>query len=200
MKSPTTNDIMTALLTGKPVAPQQTPVRATTPPLTPEAPQRPARERRRYETPTRQVHREWGKREQQREARARAEEWWQALRRWQVRDGGMLVISGGGPKGGAKRQMTPVVGNWAEKPWGHCLYTEIHTPLGWISERAVARLCSADPLLSRVRGGGGLATLCDERGGWNRNGEQARAYARAVLTLADQLGDERAGSLLHQIP
>lgn len=130
-------------------------------------------------------------RQAQRDARQYAEAWYRAVRDWERRtNGGMLVIGGGG-KHGSKRQMTPVVGNWGGAPYGVHHYAEISTPMGWVSEAAIAHRCNMDPLLGRLRAGGGLGSLIHGSGtGWN--GQEAQAYAVAVLALAVSLGDTRA--------
>lgn len=187
-KPPTTDQIMTALLTGKPVERQQEPVRATTPPPTPEATQKPARERRRYETPTRQVHREWGKREQERERRDLAEQWWQALRRWQIKPGAEITAYYGNPKPSGMRLVGIAMGSSA----GNSYQTQVEMvvlPNGLHEAALVGRMCAASPHLAELYRGAGLATLLHSNGrGWAS--QRARECGAAVLELADSLGGD----------
>lgn len=132
-------------------------------------------------------------RQQQREARNRAEHWYQALREWYVVTRGEVVPRDLSPKRSNTRLMVPVVGNWGSGGVG--LWTaQVLTPLGWVSESRLAHLCNADPLLCRVRSGGGLSSLIHSSGtGWN--GHKARAYAVAALSLAVAVGD--SGGIHH---
>lgn len=130
-------------------------------------------------------------RQQQRDARAYAESWYAALRAWETRSSGQLVPRDLTPRSSKTRLMQPVVGNWGS---GDVLlrHIEVSTPMGWVSEAALSRLCNDNELLSRVRGGGGLERLSDPRGGWHPHKAEALAYARAVLRLATALGDSSA--------
>lgn len=185
MKSPTTNDIMTALLTGQSTEAQRTPLKAETPPPTPEAPQPPARERRRYETPTRQVHREWGKREQQRERRDLAEQWWQALRRWQIKPGEEITAYYGNPKPSGMRVLGIAMGSAAANSYTTNVELVV-LPNGLHEAALVGRMCAASPHLAELYRGAGLATLLHSNGrGWAN--QRARECGQAVLELADTL-------------
>lgn len=136
-------------------------------------------------------------RQQQREARMYAEQWYQALREWITVTRSDLV-TGDGPRRSSGRQMVPVVGNWGGSPWSSVTYTLIETPMGRVSQSAVARLCSADEWLSEVQKGEGLATLIHASGrGWA--GQRAREYGRAALQLAAALGDPCAEELQHLV-
>ncbi|QLG11016.1 hypothetical protein HLB42_09700 [Deinococcus sp. D7000] len=192
-------DLIAAALAGKP---QEQAERPSTPTPQPEAPQRPASERRRPigQTHTREVHAGLvvGSRQAQRDARAYAELWWQALRDWDTRsDGGDLVIGSGQRSPSAGRMQVVGVGNWGGAPTGTVWYTKLHTPMGWISESAVALAVSGP--LERVRAGGGLATLIHASGrGWA--GGPARTAGAAVLALAVSLGDQTALTHLPHLP
>lgn len=133
-------------------------------------------------------------REAQRAARTYAEAWYQALRHQDTRESGGMLVLGSGPARSSGRQMTPVVGNWNAAPTGVTRYTEVLTPLGWLSQRAVtgAMKKAEDPMLGPIQRGMGLASLADERGGWSPHRQQALAYAVAVLTVAQLLGDPHA--------
>ncbi|AFD25814.1 hypothetical protein [Deinococcus gobiensis] len=129
-------------------------------------------------------------RQQQRDVRAYAESWHQALKDWQRRTGG-LVVTHERTSSGTGRQMTPVVGNWPSTPAAGLWYSEVHTPMGWVAESALAVRCNAEPYLGRLRNGQGLVSLIHANGrGWN--GAEARAYAAVVLGMAADLGDKRA--------
>lgn len=164
-KPPTTDQIMTALLTGQP-----------------------ARERRRFETPTRQVHREWGKREQQREARALAEEWWQALRRWELKPGEEITAYYGNPKPSGMRLVGIAMGSAV----GNSYTTNVEMvalPCGLREASKVGQLCAANPHLAELYRGAGLATLLHSNGrGWAS--QRARECGQAVLALASALGGD----------
>jgi hypothetical protein len=87
--------------------------------------------------------------------------------------------------------MVPVVGNWSSTPAGVLEYTKVRTPMGWISETALALGCNASETLSRTRVGTGMASLIRVTGqGWN--GKEAFGYAVIVLRMASQLGDQTA--------
>ncbi|WP_019008964.1 hypothetical protein [Deinococcus aquatilis] len=137
-------------------------------------------------------------RQQMQSARAHAEAWYQALRHQDTRENGGMLVVGSGPARASGRQMIPVVGNWNAAPAGVTRYTEIKTPLGWLSERAVqeAMKKAEDPMLGPIQRGMGLASLADERGGWSPHRQQAMAYAVAVLTVAQLLGDPQAATHL----
>lgn len=133
-------------------------------------------------------------RQQQRDARAYAEAWYAALRIWETRSNGQLVPRGLTPRSSKTRLMQPVVGNWGA---GDILlrHTEVSTPMGWVSEAALSRLCNGDELLGRIRGGQGPASLLRPNGTWIHPMERAQAYGVAVLRLASALGNPRAGVL-----
>lgn len=87
--------------------------------------------------------------------------------------------------------MVPVVGNWSSTPAGALHYTQVNTPMGWISETALALACNASEVLNRLREGGGRATLMHSNGrGWD--GKEALGYGVQVLGLAARLGDQTA--------
>jgi hypothetical protein len=93
------------------------------------------------------------------------------------------------------------IGNWASSGGsGSYRYAEllVSTPIGALPVTHVAQAITAQrsELLERVRGGGGLASLVDERGGWASPRERAVAYAVAALTLAVTLGDREAEGML----
>ncbi|MFB9994091.1 hypothetical protein ACFFLM_19210 [Deinococcus oregonensis] len=127
-------------------------------------------------------------------ARAHAELWYQALREWETKIRSGVVMPESHSSGG---RMVPVaMGQSSGGNMGSSiLYAQVNTPLGWLSERAVsqAMLLASDPMLEPIKKGAGLASLADERGGWHPNKRQAVAYAVAVLTVAQLLGDPEAG-------
>lgn len=192
---------LAAEATGKPQEAQQQPEPTRSPPQTPQ-PQEEAPERRTAPATWRTIQTPEGTvpnaRTLAREARASAEAWYQALRRWEVVESERVKVYYGPAK--SSRMRVVGVGSYGGGGGQSGSYwatvTQVITPVGAVSEARLGGLCSADPLLGRIRGGGGLASLCDPRGGWHPHGEQARAYAVAVLRLAVLLGDERAQSAL----
>lgn len=162
-----------------------------------EAPPQPAQRRRVHHKPSSRevVAGITSQRQQMRDARAWAEQWYQALREWDWKTYGELVPRDLSAKAPSTRQMTPVVGNWSA---GDVMLktVEVITPMGWVSESALARHCNADTLLETVRRGAGLTSLVDERGGWTSPRERAMAYAVSVLKLAAFLGDPKAVTYL----
>lgn len=171
-----------------------------TPTLTPATPPQPASEPqapKRWRTLRTPDGQRPSPRQAQRDARMYAEQWYQALRDWEWKNRGELVPRDLAPKCPPKRQMTPVVGNWAA---GDVMLpsVRVRTPIGWVNEFALARRCNEDKLLSEVRRGAGLATLHHASGrGWA--GKRAREYGYAVLVLAHNVGDTRAADLLHLV-
>lgn len=152
--------------------------------------------RPRYRTAARdQVERLTAPRRRAAEARAYAEEWYQALREWHLLERRAELVPSPTPqRRGGRMRVVGCGGIPAPEAWihGHLM----RTPIGEVSERAVARLCEGNEHLERLRAGRGLVSLCREEGGWNRERDAALAYARAVLTLAAALGDERAAKVL----
>ena len=132
-------------------------------------------------------------RQQQRDARNRAEAWYQAIRGWETRTTSELVPRTSLGSGGAGR-MTVIVGNYG-RGQATLTYRRVYTPLGWLSESAVgAAISRQGGYLDRVRQGQGLSSLIHSNGrGWN--GPDAKAYALEVLALAAELGDQQA---IHQ--
>lgn len=189
-------DIIAAALAG---TPQEQAERPSTPPPQPEAPQRPASERRRPigQTHTREVHAGIvvGSRQAQRDARAYAELWWQALREWHTFKGEEVVFSSGPSR--TSRMQVVGIGNWAGGVGQYGSYKGaedmLSTPIGALTVTRVALAITdqASPLLERLRSGKGPDSLIHSNGrGWN--GENAPAYAAAVLALAMALGDTQA--------
>lgn len=156
------------------------------PPSGSEAAQRPARR-----CPDAAAQSEVSSRQQQRDARVYAASWWRAIREWETRLSGGLLVVGERSRSGTGRQMVPVVGNWSSTPSGALRYTQVSTPMGWISETALALACNANETLGRTRAGTGMASLIRVTGqGWN--GKEAFGYAVIVLGMATQLGDQTA--------
>lgn len=154
-------------------------------------------QQRTYRSKAREVHRQWqtGTRAQQREARAYAELWWQALREWDAQSG-MEVVSSRNLYSTRPPSQNPTVGQYTSGgSITELRFRVLHTPIGLVSESRVAALCNADPLLEEVRRGKGLATLIHASGrGWA--GKRAREYGAAVLGLARDLGDAKAAEVL----
>lgn len=171
----------------------------STPQTEPQALEGPKERRRAPISKTREVHARWNNRQQQREVRDYAEAWLQALRAWETKQRSELVSNRSTAGGGGNMRF--IVGQYTRggSSIAALTFSEVHTPLGWVSEVAVARLCGADPLLERLRCGGGLATLCQSGGGWHQHRQQAQAYALAVLGMAQELGDERAKTALEAL-
>ena len=142
------------------------------------------------ESKAREVQRRWqtGTRAQQREARYYAEAWWQAIRAWQTKEVRELVPRTKVGSGGAGR-MTPIVGNYS-RGQAYLTYTEVRTPMGLVSESALARAISESgcPALERARKGSGLRSLLRQDGyRWADGGDEA---AEQILRVAQLLGDE----------
>jgi hypothetical protein len=137
-------------------------------------------------------------RQQMQSARAHAEAWYQALRdpQYQLRSDLVSPERHGGGGG----RMVPVAMGSSSSMGSSILYTQIHTPLGWLSERAVSEAMrkAADPMLEPIKRGMGLGSLIHHSGrGWA--GDQAKAYAHAVLTVAVALGDPAALAHISQL-
>lgn len=131
-------------------------------------------------------------RQAQRDARQYAEAWLQALRDWHVRGRTEYISSRNLHSNRPPADGPRVVGQYTSGGSQAALsYREMSTPIGWVAESAITRACNESPHLGRIRAGGGLGSLIHSSGqGWN--GEEARAYAVALLELAAHLGDERA--------
>ena len=101
--------------------------------------------------------------------------------------------------GGAGR-IQAIVGKYG-RGQARLSYSQVLTPMGWVSELSLARAISESgcAALERVRHGGGLASLVDQRGGWHAHKTKALEYALSVLTLAAKLGDVKADNHLAQI-
>lgn len=133
-------------------------------------------------------------RQQQRDARAHAEVWYQALRAWETSETDKVKVHYGPAKASTMRVVG--IGNYSTSGTGQggsfwAGVEMVHLPNGLHRSNLVGGMCSADPLLSELHRGAGLATLMHASGrGWA--GARARAYARAVLGLAVALGDEQA--------
>lgn len=186
-------DLLTADATGKPQEAREALAPSHPPPQPAEAPSRPAPGRQRLKlSPAQTVQALTNGRTVVREARLYAEAWYQALREWHSESRTESLPRNLAPKVPPKRQMTPVVGNWGAGDVD-LSSRQVWTPMGWASEVALARAISREAgVLERVRVGGGLNSLVDERGGWARHGDRARGYALAVLDLAVALGDDKA--------
>ncbi|GGM39733.1 hypothetical protein GCM10008956_15250 [Deinococcus arenae] len=137
-------------------------------------------------------------RQQQRDARAYAERWYQALRAWEVIVPPIVI-----PR---LRYGTFCVDNATTMgEGGPDRPTGLSLPCGVLREGEVARLItrwaqSTIPaqrehglLLERIRQGESMAMLLHHSGrGWAEPRERAMAYAEAVLRLAVILGDPEA--------
>ncbi|MFC6591691.1 hypothetical protein ACFP81_06475 [Deinococcus lacus] len=149
---------------------------------------------RRYRSKAREVHERWkgSQRQQQREAREYAERWWQAIRAWETRRREELVPRTALGSGGAGR-MVAIVGNYG-RGQATLGFTEVKTPIGWLSEAALGRAIteSGCGALERARRGTGLGSLLRDTGRWVTGGADA---GRAVLEIAASLGDERASKM-----
>lgn len=196
-------DLLAGLLAGgtspsapapeKPQAAEQEGEGASPLPVVSEAAQRPVRRR-----PDGAAQAEVSSRQLQRDARALAEAWLQALREWDVHQTTRVIssrtASGGG--GGNMRFMVGQYTSGSGSVSAGLSVRELSTPVGWVAESAVVRRCAADPLLSEVQEGRGLATLIHASGrGWA--GQRAREYAAVLLALAHNLGDTKATEVLH---
>lgn len=205
-KQPSMDDLMTALLTGKPVEAHQQ-ANPTPPPLpapaTAPAPASEPQSPKRWRTLRTPDGLRPSPRQAQRDARQYAEAWYQALREWKQASYEVPAPTGSG-RSGAVLLTSGTPGMIT------CYY--LVTPLGrTVTATEAGRLISTweassipaqrqvGVLLNRVRMGGGLASLLDERGGWNRNTADARAYAVAALSLAVALGDVNADGVLKSL-
>ena len=150
--------------------------------------------RRLGQSPAREVHERFstGSREQVRAARTYAEQWYQALREWRTFEGDEVLVSRGPAR--ASRMRVVGIGNWAGSAGAFGSYkdseTMVSTPIGALTATRVALAITdqRSELLERVRAGRGPESLIHQNGrGWN--GENAPAYAAAVLLLATSLGD-----------
>ncbi len=161
-------------------------------PVVSEAAQRPVRRR-----PDGAAQAEVSSRQLQRDARALAEAWLQALRAWHVHQATRVISSRTASGGGGNMRF--LVGQYTSGSGSVSAglsVRELSTPVGWVAESAVVRRCAADPLLSEVQEGRGLATLIHASGrGWA--GQRAREYAAVLLALAHSLGDSKATEVLH---
>lgn len=129
------------------------------------------------------------------EARAYAQAWWQAIREWDTRSNGGILVLGERGHSGSGRQMVPVVGNWQSTPYGIHRFDQVNTPMGWISETALSLACNASEVLSKLRDGGGMGSLIHSSGqGWN--GKEALGNGVLVLGMAARLGD---GAAIHHL-
>lgn len=156
---------------------------------------------------TRIVHAKFSgreRREAERRARATAEAYYQALRDWRV-------LGGPGQEEVLKRReghstgegrMRPILGNWSANPITirHCVVEMPPHPKKQVDEKRLADLCNQDEILSAIRAGQTLSRLADPRGGWHQEKGRAVVYARAVLTMAFNLGDTRAQEHLRHLP
>ncbi|THF88408.1 hypothetical protein E7T09_04160 [Deinococcus sp. KSM4-11] len=159
---------------------------------------KPAPKRRRQTIWT--PHGELTPRQLARQARSLAERWYQALRAWDTRISSEVLSSNLAPPNGSGGNMRVVgVGNYG-LAGATITYSHVHTPLGWISENALAATLRQHDgqLLDRIRAGQGLSTLLHASGrGWA--GEQARNYARTALSVAASLGDPEALTCLQAL-
>ncbi|WP_019585236.1 hypothetical protein [Deinococcus apachensis] len=176
-----------------------------TPDAMPEGPQEaPARPRTRPvprdHLPTIQERRE--ARELARQYRALAEDWYRALRAWDVRE----------PAAPPPISYAPFTDGWEPVTTlgegGRDLPTALMTPIGELREVEVGRLIStwaassvpdrraAGALLERVRGAFTAPRSLLEDGGWAYPAPRHAGYAVAVLSLAVQFGDARAEAAL----
>lgn len=139
---------------------------------------------------SRVVHQQFklGNREMLRAARLHAEQWYQALKVWDVFESQKVFISQG------IQRHTRAIAGTVGRGWqsgGHEGVSLLKTPIGGLEEAKVGAQITwlRDELLERIRAGGGLASLLDPRGGWSRRRALAVKYALAVLSLAALLGD-----------
>ncbi|UQN06779.1 hypothetical protein [Deinococcus sp. QL22] len=140
--------------------------------------------------------------EQQREARAYAEAWYQALRDWDTFRSEEMLTSIGPSR---PSRMRVIVGNWRSgSDGGSDIVSTLmqHTPMGAIPASKVALSIKderGDGLLPRVQAGRGPESLLRETGAWVHPTDRARAYGEAVLELAVKLGDAKAAIHLRRI-
>lgn len=122
-------------------------------------------------------------------ARQYAEGWWQALRAWEVASR-QEPIPPVGRKG--QRVGTSTLG-YQQGPNGWIIYRSVSTPIGWISESALARaLSESGDHLEKLRRGTAAQSLCRAEGGWEAPKARFVGYAVQVLELAVSLGDKEA--------
>lgn len=125
-------------------------------------------------------------RETERERRDLAEQWWQALRKWEVQPGETITAYYGNPKPSGMRLVGIAIGGGVSSSY----QTEIELvslPCGLREAALVGQLCAANPHLAELYRGAGLATLIHSNGrGWAS--QRARECGEAVLQLADSLG------------
>lgn len=153
-------------------------------------------------------------RETERAARQCAQDWYQALLVWDVQEVELVPTERGSPRPNSmvvvgigafssRRGGTSSNGGAARyvRTPGPSRYTELEigSQISSMARSATPDLAMLGGLLERLRGCGGLASLVDERGGWNRDRARALLYARAVLTLAVRLGDAVAETHLPTI-
>ncbi|WP_088249198.1 hypothetical protein [Deinococcus indicus] len=136
-------------------------------------------------------------RQQQRDARAYAEVWYQALRAWETSETDRVKVHYGPAKASTMRVVG--IGNYSTSGTGQggsfwAGVEMVHLPNGLHRSNLVGSMCSADPLLSEIHRGAGIASLLHHsgQGGWAYPRDRAQAYATAVLDLAVALGDKQA--------
>lgn len=162
-----------------------------TPPVVSEAAQRP--ERKRPEAwRTLRAPGQPSDRERMREVRAHAEDWYQALREWQVFESEPVRIFMGPAKTSRMRVVGIAMGSGPGDSYLSSMEL-VSLPNGAHRSATVSAYCNSDPLLGRIRAGASPASLMHQSGrGWGYPSETAQAYAAAVLKLAAALGDGRA--------
>ncbi|GHG21544.1 hypothetical protein GCM10017784_11330 [Deinococcus indicus] len=135
-------------------------------------------------------------RQQQRDARAHAEVWYQALRAWETSETDKVKVHYGPARASTMRVVG--IGNYSTSGTGQggsfwAGVEMVHLPNGLHRSNLVGGMCSADPLLSELHRGAGMGSLLHHSGrGWADPKARAMAYADAVLGLAVALGDEPA--------
>lgn len=135
-------------------------------------------------------------RQQQRDARAHAEVWYQALRAWETSETDKVKVHYGPAKASTMRVVG--IGNYSTSGTGQggsfwAGVEMVHLPNGLHRSNLVGGICTADPLLSELHRGAGISSLLHHSGrGWAFPSDRAQAYASAVLGLAVALGDEQA--------
>lgn len=135
-------------------------------------------------------------RQQQRDARAYAERWYQALRAWETSETDKVKVFWGPARASTMRVVG--IGSYSTSGTsqggsGWAGVEMVHLPNGQQRSNLVGGMCSADPLLSEIHRGAGLASLLHHTGrGWAYPSDRAQAYAAAVLGLAVALGDQQA--------
>ncbi|WP_155299620.1 hypothetical protein [Deinococcus kurensis] len=135
-------------------------------------------------------------RQQQRDARAYAEVWYQALRAWETSETDKVKVYWGPSKASTMRVVG--IGSYSTSGTsqggsGWAGVEMVHLPNGQHRSNLVGGMCSADPLLSEIHRGAGLGSLLHHSGrGWADPKARAVAYAEAVLGLATALDDQQA--------